>query len=290
MNVVRVVAAFAALAGVASVAVGQLQMPPPKLSAEQIVAKNAAARGGLNAWRNVQTMYWSGHIESAHAPAPSVLFVMQQQRPNKTRFEVNAMSERTVRVFDGEQGWKVRPTNNGRPAVQPYTAEELQFARGTQGIDGPLIDYATKGTVVTVEGLDEIEGHKAYRLGVQLPSGERDRIWIDANTFLDLRYDREAGKNAAGLPLRVVSVFYRDYKSVEGLKIPSVIETGVGPGSTPDKMVIERVVVNPTLDPRTFDNPGAPRPRTPRPFDPRALPRKGTGVVPAPPAQEADPK
>src|SRR5579864_2122249 len=102
---------------------------PPKLSAQQIVAKNVAARGGLEAWRKVQTMLWMGHIESAHATVPIMQFMLAQQRPNKMRFEINAMGDKTVRVFDGTDGWKLRPSH-GRPEVRPYSSEEVQFARG----------------------------------------------------------------------------------------------------------------------------------------------------------------
>jgi hypothetical protein len=49
---------------------------------------------------------------------------------------------------------------------------------------------------------------------------------------------------------------YRDYKTFEGVKIPSIIETGVKAGNTPDRMVIEQVVLNPHLDARTFSEPG----------------------------------
>jgi hypothetical protein len=282
----RVGVAVAAIAGFAAVSLAQMQVLSPKLAAEQIVAKNVAARGGLDAWRKITTMVWVGHIESAHAPTPSVLFVLQQQRPNRTRFEINAMGERTLRIFDGAQGWRVRPARSDGPDVQPYTTEELRFARGAQGIDGPLIDYATKGNLVTLEGLDEIEGHKAYRLSVRLSSGESDRVWVDTRTFLDLRYDR-IEEGVAGLPRRVVSVFYRDYKTYGGLQIPSIIETGTGPSSTPDRMVIEKVVLNPPLDQRTFANPDTARPRNAKRFNP--APQSGVPVVPPNPLRSGSP-
>ena len=65
--------------------------PPRSLSVEEIIERNVSARGGLEAWRKVGTMLWVGHIESAHAPAPSMLFTLAQQRPNKTRFEIDAV-------------------------------------------------------------------------------------------------------------------------------------------------------------------------------------------------------
>jgi len=241
------------------------------LSVQQIIERNVAARGGLERWRAVGTMAWVGHIESAHARVPNMPFTLEQQRPNKTRFEVNALGQKTVRVFDGRQGWKLRAAQNfGRPDAQSFVAEELKFARAGQGIDGPLIDSAAKGNLVTLEGLDEIEGHTAYRLEVRLLAGERDRLWIDAKTFLDIRCDRVVdGPGPAGLPRKVVSLLYRDYKTFDGLKMPSVIETSGDAYSPPVRMVIERVLLNPPLDSWAFVNPATPHARL------RALPLPG---------------
>jgi hypothetical protein len=236
------------------------------LSAQQIIERNVAARGGLERWRAVGTMAWVGHIESAHAPVPNMRFTLEQQRPNKTRFEVDALGQKAVRVFDGTRGWKLRPAQNGGlPDAQPLAAEELKFARAGQGIDGPLIDSAAKGNLVTLEGLDEIEGHTAYRLEVRVFAGERDRLWVDAKSFLDIRCDRVVD-GPTGLPRKVVSLLYRDYKTFEGLKMPSVIETSGDAHSPPDRMVIEQVVLNPPLDSWAFVNPATPRSR------PRGLP------------------
>ena len=227
------------------------------LSAEQIVAKNVAARGGLEAWRHVQTMVWLGHIESTHSTVPGMLFMLSQRRPNKMRFEINAMGDKTVRVFDGAQGWRLRPAH-GQPEVRPYSIDEIRFEQGGPGIDGPLIDSAAKGSSVSLAGVDQIEKRRAYHMVVKTAAGETQHVWVDTESFLEVRYDR-AVVGAGGS--RTLSVVYRDYKTTDGLQIPSIIETGAGAGSTPDRMVIERVAVNPPLDDRTFAEPGAQRPR-----------------------------
>ena len=234
--------------------------PAPGLSAAQIVAKNVAARGGLEAWRNVSTMVWVGRMLSTHAPAPSMQFVLEQERPNKTHFEINAMGERSLRVFDGAHGWKLRPSRDSKPEVQPYTIQELKFAQEAQGIDGPLIDYEAKGNVVALEGIDDVEGRKAFRLSVRLASGESRHVWIDVETFLDVKYDRMS--YGPGGVSGIVSVFHRDFRTVDGLQMPFVIETGVGSGKQADKMVIEKITINAPLDDRVFARPG---PRSPMP-------------------------
>lgn len=248
----RVAAATVVVGLVAGSAAGCA--PAANLTAAQIVARNVAARGGLGAWRKIETTVWIGHIESTHAPMPSMQFELEQKRPNKTRLLINALGDRSVRAFDGVHGWKLRPAH-GRPEVEPYTPEELKFAKAGHGIDGPLIDYAAKGNSVTLQGVDEIGGRKAYRLNVQLAAGGNEDVWVDTETYLDIRYDRMADGPAGAQ--RRVSVTYGDYRSVDGLKLPFLITTGEGSGATPDKMQLERVVLNAPVNDSAFENPAA---------------------------------
>jgi hypothetical protein len=230
------------------------------LTAEQIVEKNAVARGGIEAWRKVEALAWAGHIERASAPMQRIEFVLEQKRPNKTRFEANFNNQVSTRIFDGSKGWKSRPARDGRPDVKPYSAEELEFAQDGQVIDGPLLDYAAKGHVVTLEGSEMVEGRRAWRLRVRLPSGYSQQVWIDAETFLDLKYERRSG--IARGPAATATVYYRDYRTVEGLTMPMVIETGDPANGAADKMVIEKVAINPALPEKMFDKPrdaGKPR-------------------------------
>jgi hypothetical protein len=256
--------AWAGVGSAADAAAAAVTAPAPvaataDLTAAQIVEKNVAARGGLDAWRKVQTMVWVGHVESPDASAPRMPFVLRQKRPNKTRFEIASSNQRFVRIYDGEQGWKARPARTGALDVQPYSIEELKSAQQAQGIDGPLIDYQAKGIAVTLDGVEAIEGRQAYRLNVRLPSGEYQHVWVDAQTFLDIKYER-ASYNAVG-QARTTPVFLRDFKTTEGLQIPALIETGTGSTAQFGKMIIEKISVNPPLDDKLFAKPSIPRRR-----------------------------
>jgi hypothetical protein len=228
--------------------------PAPELDVAQVLERNAAARGGLEAWRKVQAMSWSGYVERADGSGPRLPFTYDQRRPAQTRFEVASDRQRSVRVFDGQQGWKLRPSAGGPPEVQAYGDEERRAARDALVIDGPLLDASAKGVQVTLEGLEPVEGRPAYRLVATLPSGTKQRVWVDAETFLEVKYDR-SGRDAAGRP-STVEVLLRDYRAFEGLQLPSTIETRA-PGGTRavDLMVIERVVLNPLLPSDRFSKP-----------------------------------
>lgn len=255
----------------------QVAAPSP-LTEAQILEKNAAARGGIDAWRKIQTMAWAGHVESGNAQAQSVPFVLEMQRPNKTHFEFVGMSQRMLRIFNGNTGWKLRPTQGGGiPEVLTFSADESRFAREEQVIDGLLLDHEAKGFAVSLEGMDMIEGHPAYRMQVRLASGSNHHVWIDARSFLEVKADRESrGTSGAA---NAVAVFYRDYREFGGLQIPCVIETSRGPAGSADRLVIERVSLNPPLDDREFTKPGMPVRRKAVTIDIEPVPPDGTGRV-----------
>jgi hypothetical protein len=250
------IAVWAIATCISAVAMAAEPVAEADLSATQILEKNAIARGGAAAWRKIQTMAWVGRVESANATAPTLPFVLEMKRPNKTRFQITALNQMALRIFDGTQGWKLRPLGNGKLDMQHYTPEEVRYGQGEHVIDGPLLDHEAKGAVVSLDGVDEIEGRKCYRMRVQLPSGASHHVWIDAQTFLDTKYDRET-RNAMGQSA-MVSVFYRNYQRIEGLQIPLIIESGVGATGQTNRLVIEKISLNPPLEDRRFAKPGAP--------------------------------
>lgn len=251
----------------------------PKLDVAQIVEKGEAARGGLDAWAKVQTMAWSGHVERGEGSGPRPQFLLEQKRPNLTRFELVGEGQRSVRVFDGQQGWKLRSDASGRPDVQPYGEEELRAARDALVIEGPVLGARARGVELKLQGVEEVEGRPAYRLSATLPSGTEQHVWIDAKSFLEVKYDRP-GRDLAGRP-NTLAVYLRNYQAFEGLQIPLTVETeapGGGPGG--DRLVIERIAINPNLPDGVFARPGARTSRRGITVDTRAAAR-GPNAPPA---------
>jgi len=267
--------------------------PQANLSAAEIVTKNVAARGGLEAWRAVKTMSLSGkmgaggnqraalqlptqaratvvtrktdepqlpsrRIEEVYFP-----FLMELARPGKMRFELQVAGKTALQVYDGANGWKLRPYLN-RLDVEPYTAEEVKVASMQSELDGPLVDYAAKGARIESEGTEKVEDRDTYKLKLTLKSGDVTHVWVDAQTFLETKVQ--------GQPRRLdgtdhpVEVYYRDYRNVNGLQIPFVLETRVLPVAktatgfrdTPvptEKVLIEKVMINPEFDSGLFSKP-----------------------------------
>ena len=240
--------------------------PGANLSAAQIVEKNIAARGGLSGWRAVKALTWSGKMDvggnnrqtlampgtgsKAALPPPrpaeqvQLPFVLELERPRRSRLEIQFAGQTAVQVYDGTHGWKLRPFLN-RHEVENYSPEELKAAAMQADLDGPLVDYAAKGTTIGLDGMEKVEGHDAYKLALTLKDKQVEHVWIDAKTFLEAKID--------GTPRRLdgkyhpVWVYLRDYKTVSGLVMPTVYETTVEGVKATEKINIDTIVVNPKL-------------------------------------------
>lgn len=110
------------------------------------------------------------------------------KRARKSRLEIDFRGETAVQVFDGKHGWKLRPFLN-RHEVESFTADAMKPVTLQSDLDGPLVDYSAKGTKVELEGTEKVEGQDAYRLKLTFKTGESRHVWIDANTFLEIKIE-----------------------------------------------------------------------------------------------------
>ena len=240
------------LLAVPLVVVADSTTAPVDLTAAQIIERNISARGGLQAWRTVKTMSMSGKLDAGGKQKVQLPFVLEMERNRKTRLELQFNGQTAVQVYDGSNGWKLRPFLNRRD-VEPYTPDELKAASMQADIDGPLVDYVAKGTKVQLEGIQSVEGHDAFNLKLTLKTGQVQHIWVDAQTFLDVKIE--------GTPRRLdgrfhpVATYMRDYRSVNGLMIPYVNETAVDGVKQTEKIILEKVIVNPKLEDSHFSKP-----------------------------------
>src|SRR5438270_10481161 len=181
--------------------------PVATLTAAQIVDRNVAARGGLAAWRAVNTVTMAGRLDAGGKKNSELPFVMKMKRGHKSRLEIRFADQTAVQVYDGTHGWKVRPFL-GRDEVEPYTPAEAKAATAWEELDGPLVDYIAKGTRVELAGREPVEGRDAYKLRLTTKSGDQRHLWIDAGTFLELKIDGQPRKIDG--KMRYVAIYYRD--------------------------------------------------------------------------------
>jgi hypothetical protein len=188
---------------------------------------------------------------------------MEMERPRKQRLEIQFNGQTAIQVYNGSNGWKVRPFLN-RLEVESYTADELKLAEMQSDLDGPLVDFAAKGTRVELLGMEKVNDRDTYNLQLTMKDGHSMHVWIDAQTFLEAKVEGQPRRLDG--KMHPVEVYYRDYRLVNGLQIPFILETKVLPikdgnqqvkalPASAEQIIIENVVVNPKLEDSRFSKP-----------------------------------
>jgi outer membrane lipoprotein-sorting protein len=224
----------------------------PALTAAQIAEKNATARGGVKAWRAVKTLTLSGKLDAGGKKPTQLPFTMQAKRPHKQRVAVEFAGQTALQVFDGKDGWTYRPYL-GRSGAEPLSPEELRKSTTQDELDGPLLDYAAKGSKLELEGTETVEGKANYRLKVTTKAGVERHVWVDGKTFLESKI--EGNPHRFDGKMRGVQSYLGDYRSVDGLMIPFESETRLEGVRTSHKLTIEKVEINPTIEDSAFSKP-----------------------------------
>lgn len=258
------------------------------ITAEQIIERNINARGGAAAWHKINSISMTGKLDAGRQrvdggrivtsaapksradkkaelrkvamkmgeePSDKIIrlpFQMELKRPLKSRIEVPFQGDKAVQVYDGSQGWKLRPYL-GRREVEPFNPLEAKIAAQQQELDGPLINYAAKGTKVALLGAEQVNGHKTYKLKLTLKNGDVRNLWVDAQSYLDVKIDGVPRK-LDGKPHQVAT-YFNDYRKVDGVQIPFELATNIEGVKGSEKINIEHVVVNPKLDDTRFTKP-----------------------------------
>jgi hypothetical protein len=220
-------------------------------SVDEIIAKALAARGGIAAIRAIQTERLTGHISFAQAPAGP--FLVEIKRPGKMYEEIGFGQKTLVQTTDGASGWKLMITNGtGDPVA--LTAGEVRNMGGGADIDGPLLDYAKKGNKVELIGKEKVGDKDAYKLKVTDKTGDIRYDYIDANSFLEIKWEGQV-ENASRK--NTFASYFSDYRRVNGVMFAFTITSGAADHPDGQKIVFDKVEVNVPLGDSLFGKPAA---------------------------------
>jgi hypothetical protein len=134
-----------------------------------------------------------------------------------------------------------------------FTPEQAAQQRAL--LEDPLMEAAAKGTKVKLVSVERVDGRDAYELELAHRGGQVQHVWIDARTFLDVKV--EGAPRRMDGRLHPVFVTQRDFRPVQGLMVPFVLETAVDGYPDTHRVVVEKVALNPKLDDARFTKPRA---------------------------------
>jgi len=237
--------------------VALLVSPAAAQTVDELIAKNIQARGGIEKLKAVKTARATGKMvmgQGMEAP-----FVMLEKRPKQTRMEFTFQGMTGVQAFDGANGWMIMPFM-GKKDPEAMPAEENKLMDEQADMDGPLVDYKTKGHKVELLGKEQVEGADAYKLKLTMKSGSTRTIFLDADSYLEIK--AEAKRTVRGTEVDGETL-YGDFKEVGGMMMAHTIENGVKGSPQKQKMVFEKIEINPDLADSLFAMPAGTKPAAP---------------------------
>ena len=187
--------------------------PVSAQTVDEVVALHDKSRGGAAHWKTIESERLTGTLQAAGLTM-SMVFV--SKRPGVSRqeltFDVPGQGPiSVVNVFDGTRAWTINPMMGGT-APQEVQGQDADGMRDQADMDGPLVDYKTKGNTVELVGEDTVNGRKAHHLKITRQGQPTVHYYIDAETGSELKIAPEA----VGAPVVELS----DHRLVNDVLVP----------------------------------------------------------------------
>jgi len=218
-------------------------------SAEEIVARYVAARGGADRWSEVHSLRATGSYSAFSFKAG---FALLRQRGDFYRLDFEMLQSPAVRARDDSGAWGLHKLLWPEPTRLDESPYNPQFER--EAVFGPLLlDPTTRGVSVAALGPGEIDGITTVGLAIVLEDG-REEVWhLDAKTYLEVAIESEVVDfTQARDPVRQ-RTFFDDFRPVDGLVLPHWVEHEFN--HRLEGMTIEAWELNPELAPDAFSPP-----------------------------------
>lgn len=214
-------------------------------TAEELVAKNLQARGGVDKIKAINTLKMTGKAYVGIDADVS----QENKRPDMIRqgFTVQGMTQ--IQAYDGKVGWQISPFG-GRKDPELMGEDDYRDLLEEADIDGPLVDYQAKGNKVEYLGHDTVDGDDAYELKVTLKNGDIVYYYLDPDTYLEIRKRKQQFIRGS---VRETQEDLGSYKLVSGVYYPFSIEAGSkdNPGDRA-RITFDKIEANIPLDDSYF--------------------------------------
>ena len=236
---------------------------------DEIIAKYVQARGGAEKLKGVQTIRTTATMTMG--PGMELAGTVIQKRPKLARMEFSLQGMTAVQAYDGKDAWQIMPFM-GKKDPELMSVDEAKETEEMADLDGPLVDYKSKGHQVELQGKEKVEGTDAYKLKVTLKNGDVQTIYIDSDSFLEIK--EVTKRTIRGTESEIESAI-GDYKEVNGIMFPFAVESGIKGSDQKQKLTITKVELNVPADDSMFKMPAvAPKADASKTDAPKADPPK----------------
>ncbi len=190
-----------------SVNIGQAQ------TAESVIQKAIEALGGEKKLATLKDTYIEMSMEIMGMQMGSKTWVIYN---TAMRQEIDIQGQKIITYIDKEKGWNVNPMM-GSTTPQPLPEEAIKGAAASFSPARELSAYKEQGFKATLNGTEEVNGAKAYKLTLE-KDGTSSQVFIDQATNYIVRSVIKS--NVQGQEIEAVTSMSDYKKTPEGFVFP----------------------------------------------------------------------
>ena len=211
------------------------------------VLKEHFAAIGQEKLLKVNTIKTTGKLVQGGMEIP---FIQMSKRPSGVRIEGTFQGLSFIQTYNGKEGWNLNPFA-GVTEPQPMGEDELKNMKYTADIDGMMWNWKDKGSTVTLEGKEDMEGTSCLKIKLVTKEGDVFVNYLDADSYMMIRTNTKVKVQGNETES---DTYYSNYTQVEGLAMPGKIDTKMN-GQVVMTIVTDKVEVNIELDKALFEKP-----------------------------------
>lgn len=217
-------------------------------TADELVSKNIQARGGLEKIKAITSLRMAGTFEQGGFTAG---VGQDQKRPDMIRQTLTIQGMSIVLASDGAMGWQIQPFG-GRKDPEQMGEDDLRDLEDSADIGGPLADYKAKGNKVEYLGHDTVDGDDAYKLKVTLKNGDVLYYYLDPDTYIEIRVQRQQFIRGN---VKEQTTDMGSYKAVAGVMFPYSLQVMAKDDPNLQKITFQKIEANVPIDDAEFKMP-----------------------------------
>jgi outer membrane lipoprotein-sorting protein len=214
---------------------------------EEIVAKNLAARGGVEKLRSLNSVKITGIVTAQGMELPMTSWA---KRPNRIRRDTKFQDQKIVVAFDGTTVWGINPMM-GSTMPQQITGPQADLTREEASFDPLFLTYKERGHAVEFVGTETLEGTSAHHLKVTKKNGNIEHHYLNAETGLEIR--SVSTLEQGGMKAEITTEL-GDYQSVDGMQVAFSMKQSMN-GNPMVEVKLQKVEFNVPIDEELFKMP-----------------------------------
>ena len=212
-------------------------------TADEIVARNLEAKGGIELLRQTSSVRITGTMQMASTKGTTQTV---SKRPNLFRREMDISGQKMVQAYDGSILWM---RMGAMPPQEMPPGPQTEALKHNVDFDSAFIDWQKKGHKVDYKGKVTEEGKEYHHLVFTPKDGPSIEYYIDPTTWLEAKTVMQDPATKGRMETRMT-----DYRAVDGRMIPFVM-TNVLNGTQVAQIRLERIEFNVPIDDALFRMP-----------------------------------